>query len=206
MNHSTSSSALISAAACGAALLGVVACGGTPACMEGVRLGTEYQVTVLEPYDKNSKFSFDENFSISERNRCGEFDLKAASFRVTPTKDLSNVGCHGRAASVSGVPDLQIVATVQDVQDAFRGLMSSPIQSALYKGDCRLAWSAEFDGPDRKANPLSAPIPGKLPPLTMFRRFEPDPLTIDACRAAGFPADKTACGDYFVVQLSEPQK
>ena len=184
------------------ALLTTAACFNNPGnCVDGVELGVVYEVSVIESYDKNSKFTFDANSGSSPSNACGGFDLVGRSFRAKPTRSLSHPACHGRAASVSDIPDLVLVSKSGHQNNNF-GLMSSEGLTGIFRGACEVArWQMLLNAPDRSGDPLAIAAPGKVPPLVMERTFIPSPTSLEACRSVGFPMDKNNCIDTFVVQL-----
>ena len=184
------------------ALLTMAACFNNPGyCVDGVELGVTYEVSVIESYDKNSKFTFDANSGSSPSNACGGFDLVGRSFRAKPTRSLSHPACDGRAASVSDVPDLALVSVSGD-EYPNSGLMGSEGLTGVFRGACEIArWQMQLKAPDQSGDPLAIAAPGKVPPLVMKRTFVPSPTSLDACRTVGFPMDKNNCIDTFVVQL-----
>jgi hypothetical protein len=182
-------------------------------CVEGLDIGTTYQVTVLGPADANSQYgvrtSNGPNFGINLFGlpTCGAgFDFVAGSiFTVEPvSKQDLGVGCDGRIAIPSSITEIQLGGYQTATSIEGGPLMQTPMYEADHGGGCVGQWQLGFISP-RDEPPLDAPVPGEYPPVLLGRTFQPPPTTdIQSCL---LPDSKLAehgyCTDYFVVALEK---
>ncbi len=199
------------------AVLTVVAatpsCSKEEYCIEGLDIGTTYQVTVLGPADANSQYgvrtSNGPNFGINLFGlpTCGAgFDFVAGSiFTVEPvSKQDLGVGCDGRIAIPSRITEIQLGDQTTASIEGGGPLMQTPVYGADHGGGCVGKWQLGFTSP-RDEPPLDTPVPGGYPPVLLDRTFQPSDTTdIQSCL---LPDSKLTeygyCIDYFVIKLEK---
>jgi hypothetical protein len=202
-----------------ACLVGALICAGCTGekkfCVDGLDLGTTYQVTVLEPANAQSQYAvqtdhgldFGIGTSINGLPTCGSgFDLVAGSaFSVTPFSSQGYVDCYGRIAVPSEVIEIHLAGPTNYLASASRLMVTTPFE-ADHGGGCIGLWELQFI-PHVQDSPLKTPIPGDYPPVILLRSFRPYPTTdpqscllLDSklvSRGWGY------CSDYFVVKLEK---
>jgi hypothetical protein len=199
-------------------VLGLVACANScvsgGVCVEGLDIGTTYQVTVLEPADANSQYGVqtsngqDFGMNVVGLPTCGAgFDFVASStFFIQPVALQRFVAqCEGRIAIPSGVTEIQLGGQTGGVMHG-ADLMATPPFEADRGGGCVGQWDLGFISTHHDP-PLNAPVPGEYPPVLLLRTFQPDAaVDLQSCL---LPDSKLAtfgagyCADYFVVKLEK---
>ncbi len=181
-------------------------------CVEGLDIGTTYQVTVLEPANAKSQYAVqtsrgpDFGMNVLDTQSCGNgFDFVVGSaFSIEPVSKQDLMSCYGRIAVPSGVGGVQLVREISGPTQGGGVLMQTPTFEADLFGGCVGQWQLGFISPQEDP-PLTTPVPGEYPPVLMLRTFQSDATTdLQACL---LPDSKltasSSCQDYFVVALEK---
>jgi hypothetical protein len=182
---------------------------GSGMCVDGLDLGTTYQVSVLEVVSETSQYAAqtshgpDFGAQIFGGTQCAVgFDFVAGSeFLIEPVSKLNLNHCYGRLAVPRNVDEIALLEESNSWSHGGGQLMRTPVYSADRSG-CSGWWQLVFISTG--ASPLKAPIPGEHPPVLLLRyfRFGTTDGTICGQPSSTIPM-YSECKDYFVVQLTK---